>query len=84
MIRKPGEFEDNTPLFRRGVPPGPEPFLTRANEVEMKGQVTFYIAFKQPIEVYSLKVEETLDTIGGSVFTVCKRINEEIFFPRNP
>lgn len=74
-----GVFKDNTPLFGRHVPPGPEPFLERARKVEVEGEVTFYVVFKEPVTAYGLSVMITLHVLGKRVFTIYERINKEIF-----
>ena len=47
LIFPDGPFEDNTELFGVEVPPGPEPFIERATQVNMEGSAMFYIAFKE-------------------------------------
>jgi hypothetical protein len=79
LIFSNGPFKDDTPMFGREVPPGPEPFLTRASKVEMEGKTTFYVAFEEPITAKGLNVGITLDIIGRNVATICSRIKKEIF-----
>lgn len=72
-------LEDDTELFKVRLKPSAVPFMTRVDRVQMKGDLTFHITFKEPSAVIGLQVGRTLNAMGKRVGDIVKRIDEDIF-----
>ena len=78
-VAQPGPFEDYARLFGRMIPPGPEPVLERAANVQVDGEALIHITFKKPAVDFDLSAPEILARIGRGVSIAVKQIEAEIF-----
>jgi len=78
-VTAPGPIQDNAQLFGRSIPPGPEPLIERAANVNVEGEATFHITFEEPAVDFNLSAQRILDIMGSRVFEIAKRIDAEIF-----